>query len=122
MNVTLKPLFEEFVRRKLEAGDFRSADEVVSEASRLLQQQDEQWAVEARAKIDEGWGQAKSRKLRDPEAERENLTARKTAWTAELSAMAADPEVQRELRGVYPDIGCQSACLPQRRVRAKVSP
>lgn len=60
MNVILTPGFEEFVRRKVEAGDFQSGDEVVSEGLRLLQQRDAQWAAAARAKIDEGWAQAKS--------------------------------------------------------------
>lgn len=80
MNVTLKPGFEEFVRRKVEAGDFRSAADVVSEGLRLLQQQDEPWAIDARAKIDVGWAQAKSGQLLSPEAVREDLVARKAAW------------------------------------------
>ncbi len=82
MNVTVKPTFEEYVRRKVESGDFQSADEVVSEGLRLLQEQDEQWAAEARAKIDEGWSQAKSGQLRSPETVREGLAARKAAWKA----------------------------------------
>ncbi len=86
MNVTLAPAFEEFVRRKVEAGDFRSGDEVVSEGLRLLQQQDAQWAAEARAKIDEGWTQAKAGQLRSPEAVRENLALRKAAWQTKRSA------------------------------------
>jgi len=73
MNVTLTPALEEFVRRKVESGDFRSPDEVVFEGLRLLQQQDEQWNAEARAKIDEGWNQTKAGQLRSPEAIRENL-------------------------------------------------
>jgi antitoxin ParD1/3/4 len=85
MNVTLPPAFEQFVRRKVESGDFRSAGEVVSEGLRLLQQQDEQWAAEARAKIDEGWTQAKSGHLLSPEAVRESLAARKAAWKARRS-------------------------------------
>ena len=73
MNVTLTPALEEFVRRKVESGDFRSPDEVVFEGLRLLQEQDEQWNAEARAKIDEGWNQTKAGQLRSPEAIRENL-------------------------------------------------
>ena len=83
MNVTLRPRFEEFVRRKVETGDFLSAEEVVSAGLRLLQQQDEQWAVEARVKIDEGWDQAKSGQLLSPETVLEKLTKRKAAWKIE---------------------------------------
>ena len=82
MNVTLTPALEEFVRRKVESGDFRSPDEVVFEGLRLLQQQDEQWNAEARAKIDEGWNQARAGQLRSPEVIRENLAVRKEAWKA----------------------------------------
>ena len=82
MNVTLTPTLEQFVRGKVESGGFRSAEEVVSEGLRLLQQQDEQWAADASAKIDEGWTQAKSGQLRSPEAVRERLAARKADWKA----------------------------------------
>lgn len=82
MNVTLTATLEQFVRGKVESGDFRSAEEVVSEGLRLLQQQDEQWAANAKAKIDEGWDQAKSGQLRSPETVRESLAARKAAWKA----------------------------------------
>jgi antitoxin ParD1/3/4 len=85
MNVTLKPAFEEYVRRKVESGDFRSADEVVSEGLRLLQQQEEHSLAEARSKIDEGWDQAKSGALRGPDEVRASLTARKAAWKAKQS-------------------------------------
>ena len=82
MNVTLTPTLEQFVRGKVESGDFRSAEEVVSEGLRLLQEQDEQWAADATTKIDEGWAQAKSGQLRSPEAVRESLAARKAVWQA----------------------------------------
>ncbi len=80
MNVTLPPASEEFIRRKVESGEFGSADEVVCEGLRLLQKQDQQWSAEAGRKIDEGWTQAKSGPLRTPEQVRENLAARKKAW------------------------------------------
>jgi len=82
MNVTLTPALAEFVRRKVESGDFRSPDEVVFEGLRLLQQQGEQWKAEARLKIDEGWNQAKAGQLRSSEAVRENLAVRKATWKA----------------------------------------
>ena len=79
MNVALTAALEDFVRRKVESGEFRSPDEVVFEGPRLLQQQDEQWKAEVRGKIDEGWDQAKAGKLRSPEATREDLAVRKEA-------------------------------------------
>ena len=50
MNVTPNSGFEEFVRRKVEAGDPQSAAEVVSEGLPRLQQPDKPLAVEARSK------------------------------------------------------------------------
>jgi antitoxin ParD1/3/4 len=82
MNVTIPAAAEEFVRRKVESGEFGSADEVVREGLRLLQEQDQQWSAEAKRKIDEGWTQAKDGPLRTPEQVRENLAARKEAWKA----------------------------------------
>ena len=80
MNVTLTPALDDYVRHKVEAGDFRSKDAVVSEGLRLLQQMDAQWAAGARAKIDEGWSQSESCQLLSPEALREDLAARKAVW------------------------------------------
>lgn len=79
MNVSLPTPLEEFVRRKVDAGEFQSADEVVCEGLRLLQQQ-EAWKAEARTKIDLGWEQAKSGQVRTPEEVKENLAARKQAF------------------------------------------
>ncbi|MEW6304250.1 MAG: type II toxin-antitoxin system ParD family antitoxin [Verrucomicrobiota bacterium] len=76
----VKPAFEKFIRRKVEAGDFRSAEEVVSEGLRLLQKQDEQLAAQFRSQIDEGWNQAKSGQLSSPDQVRKRLAARKAAW------------------------------------------
>ena len=79
MNVSLPNSLEEFIRRKVAAGEFESVDEVVCEGVRLLQHR-EQWQAEARQKIDVGWEQAKSGQFRTPEELRENLVARKEDW------------------------------------------
>ena len=87
MNVTLTPAYEDYVRRKVAAGDFHNEAEVLSEGLRLLQQQDAQWAAEARTKIEEGWNQAKSGQLLSPEVLRESLDVRKAVWrTSRLTA------------------------------------
>jgi antitoxin ParD1/3/4 len=79
MNVSLPVILEDFVRRKVAAGQFQSADEVVCEALRLWQDQ-EAWRAEAGRKIDEGWQQAKAGQLRAPEEVRQSLAVRKQAW------------------------------------------
>ncbi len=79
MNVSLPSSLEEFIRRKVAAGEFASADEVVCEGVRLLQHH-EVWKTDVRHKIDVGWEQAKSGQLRAPEQVRNNLAARKEAW------------------------------------------
>ena len=79
MNVSLPTPLEEFVRRKVAAGEFHSADEVVCEGLLLLQHRDA-WNAEARQKIDVGWEQAMSGQLRTPEQTRKNLAARQDLW------------------------------------------
>ena len=80
MNVTLPPALEDFIRRKVAAGDFRSVDEMVAEGLRVLQQQDDDWAADARRKIDVGWAQAQAGQVRTPDEVRSSLAARKEAW------------------------------------------
>jgi putative addiction module CopG family antidote len=80
MNVTLPAALEEFIRRKVAAGDFSSVDEMVAEGLRVLQQQEEQWAAESRRKIDEGWDQAQAGQSRTIEEARTSLAERKAAW------------------------------------------
>lgn len=79
MKVSLPAPLEEFIRRKVAAGEFHSADEVVCEGLRLLQQQ-EAWKAEARHKIDVGWEQAKSGRLRDRDGVIESLNERRKDW------------------------------------------
>jgi putative addiction module CopG family antidote len=79
MNVSLPVVLEEFVRRKVDAGEFSSPDEVVCEALRLLQNQGA-WRADARRKIDEGWEEARAGMLRPPEKVRKSLDSRKKNW------------------------------------------
>jgi putative addiction module CopG family antidote len=79
MNVSLPTTLEDFVRRKVAAGEFESTDEVVCQALRLLQDQ-EAWRDDASRKIDEGWEEAKAGQLRTPEEVRQSLAARKEVW------------------------------------------
>ena len=79
MNVSLPSPLEDFVRRKVAAGEFETVDEVVCEALRLLQQQ-ELSKAEVRDKIEVGWEQANSGQVRTPEETQRNIAARKEAW------------------------------------------
>jgi len=79
MNVSLPVMLEEFVRRKVAAGEFKSADDVVCEALRLLQDQGA-WRADARRKIDEGWEEAKAGALRAPDKVQRSLNSRKKIW------------------------------------------
>src|SRR6266446_6967479 len=79
MNVSLPEPLKKFVERKVAAGEFQSADEVVCEGLRLLQQR-ETWNAEARHKIDLGWDQAQSGQFSSSEEIVESLAARKEAW------------------------------------------
>ena len=56
MDVQLTPELEEIVERRLKSGDYKSANDVVDHAIRLLQQMDEERATcaeELRSRIDE---------------------------------------------------------------------
>jgi antitoxin ParD1/3/4 len=45
MNISLTPHFEELIREKIASGSYTSASEVVREALRLLEQEDQRRAV-----------------------------------------------------------------------------
>lgn len=83
MNVTLQPADEAYVRRQMESGGFSSADEVIAEGLRLMQERDATWAAEARAKVEVGWSQAKAGFLSASEEVRERLALRKASWLQE---------------------------------------
>ena len=85
MNVSLPMTLEDFVRRKVAAGEFQSADEVVCQALRMLQDQ-ELWKADARRKIDDGWEEAKTGQLRTSEEVRQSLALRKETWKLEHSS------------------------------------
>jgi putative addiction module CopG family antidote len=82
MNVSLPAPLEEFIQRKVADGQFRTADEVVCEAIRLLQDH-ETWKVNSSEAIETGWEQAKTGQLRTPEEAHDRLAVRKEAWRAQ---------------------------------------
>lgn len=56
MQISLKPEHEAFIQTQLAQGNYQSADELLSQALNLLQQQKdyEQWLHETRQKIADG--------------------------------------------------------------------
>jgi putative addiction module CopG family antidote len=76
MNVTITAESEEFVKRKIASGRFSSAEEVVREGLRALQQKEVLWSAE----IDKGWEEARTGKLLTLEESRASLAEKKKAW------------------------------------------
>jgi len=57
MSISLRLEQEQFIQQKLESGKYRSADEVIFEAFRLLEERDkhyEQWLQDTRQKVKTG--------------------------------------------------------------------
>jgi antitoxin ParD1/3/4 len=77
MNVSLTEKMEKFVREKVKFGDYETASEVVREGLRLLQQRDEQWKAEIRAKITQGMDSVRAGRTFTPEQAKARLSARK---------------------------------------------
>lgn len=54
MSISLKPEHEQFIQSQIEKGKYANADEVISEAFRLLEERErqyEQWFEETRKKV-----------------------------------------------------------------------
>lgn len=83
MDVTLSPDSEQFVRQKVEHGDFDSATDVINEGLRLLQERDERWAANVQSKVAVAREQLQQGKTLTPEQLDQNLAARKRKWKAD---------------------------------------
>ena len=60
MNISLTPEQEQFIQEKLNSGKYETADELISEAFRLLEERDkhyEKWVEETRKKVAVGIAQ-----------------------------------------------------------------
>jgi antitoxin ParD1/3/4 len=80
MNVSLPGKMEKFVRQKVKVGDYESASEVVREGLRLLQQREELWKAEVRAKIDEGMESIRAGRTFTLEQVKEKRETAKRQW------------------------------------------
>ena len=78
MNVSLTEPMEKFVRKKVAAGDYETASEVVREGLRLLRHRDEIWKNEVRSKIDQGLDSLRTGHALSPKQVREQMTAFKS--------------------------------------------
>ncbi len=62
MDITLKPEHEQFIQEKLQSGKYQTANEVIVEAFRLLEERDkrdEAWLEETRQKVAVGLAELK---------------------------------------------------------------
>jgi antitoxin ParD1/3/4 len=68
MNVSVGPEFEAYIQKKVKAGDYASASEVVRDGLRMLRERDllfEARLLELRGKIQEGIDQARAGRVSD---------------------------------------------------------
>ena len=80
MTVELPDHLGDFVRQRIAAGEFVSADQVVCAGLKLLQER-ESWKRDIQHEIDRGWDQAAGGQLLSLEEARENLAALKGSWS-----------------------------------------
>ena len=71
---------EEFVRQKVEAGDYETASEVVRDALRLLKQRDEVWKADVRSKIKEAMDSVRAGRSVSSEEAKAEMMAFKQQW------------------------------------------
>ena len=83
MDVTLSPDSEQFVRQKLQSGDFRSPNEIVNAGLRLLQERDAHLVTDVQQKIAVARAQLQAGNSLTPEELEKNLAARKAKWKSE---------------------------------------
>lgn len=80
MNISLTEPMEEFVRQKVEAGDYETASEVVRDALRLLKQRDEVWKADVRSKIKKGMDSIRAERTVSSEEAKAEMTPFKQQW------------------------------------------
>lgn len=80
MNISLTEPMEEFVRQKVETGDYETASEVVRDALRLLKQRDEVWKADVRSKIKKGMDSIRAERTVSSEEAKAEMTAFKQQW------------------------------------------
>ena len=83
LNVSLTPELEKFVQERVKSGRYQTASEVVREALRLLEAQEqtyEEALARVRAKLKRGMEQAERGELHDPDEVFAELRRRSARW------------------------------------------
>ena len=81
MNVTLAPVLEEFIQRKLGQGAYASADEVIAASLAMMRLgENEEWKAGAREKIIEGLQSARAGRIHAPDEVAVWMADRKAEW------------------------------------------
>ena len=81
MNVTLAPVLEEFIQRKLGQGAYASADEVIAASLAMMRLgENEEWKAGAREKISEGLESARAGRVHASDEVAAWMTEQKTEW------------------------------------------
>jgi antitoxin ParD1/3/4 len=85
MNVSLPAAMEEFVRQKVEIGDYETASEVVREGLRLLKQRDEVWKADVHERIKRGMDSIRTGRTIPAGQVQAEMTAFKKKWNKNRS-------------------------------------
>src|SRR2546425_3236558 len=89
MDIRLKPEMEEMIRREVERGAYRSADEFVERAVALLHEE-ESWVAEKgseiRAKIEQGYASAQRGELLDSDRVRQEKSKERVRGSLKSAA------------------------------------
>ena len=81
MNVTLAPVLEEFIQRKLGQGAYASADEVIAASLAMMSlEENEEWKAGAREKIIEGLESARVGRVHAPDEVAAWMSEQKAEW------------------------------------------
>lgn len=81
MNVTLAPVLEEFIQRKVGQGAYASADEVIAASLAMMRTgEDEEWKADAREKIDQGLASARAGRVHTPDEVAAWMEKQKAGW------------------------------------------
>jgi antitoxin ParD1/3/4 len=81
MNVSLTAPMEQFVRKKVAAGDYGTASEVVREALRLLSHRDEVWRSEVGSKVKAGMDSIRAGRALSAQRVQAEMATFKKKWS-----------------------------------------
>ena len=81
MNVTLAPVLEEFIQRKLGQGAYASADEVIAASLAMMRLgENDEWKADARGKVIEGLESVRAERVHSPDEVAAWMAEQKAEW------------------------------------------